>query len=243
MQTDVSPKANPATSPTASPKGTPLAAQAPQMSGSPLNQAQAQAANQTKNQRGNPSNNIWLNTDYGWGYISIIFHWLSALAILALFPLGLWMTGLTYYDSWYKLAPDLHKSLGIVLFGVLVARVAWRFWDRAPGPVPGHKTWERNAAHTTHLVLYLFIFAVMFSGYLIPTADGRAISVFGLFDVPATITSIPKQEDVAGTLHYWLAITLIGTVVVHGAAALKHHYLDKDSTLIRMLSKRTKAQR
>ncbi|OEJ66569.1 cytochrome b [Magnetovibrio blakemorei] len=168
----------------------------------------------------------------------MLFHWLSALAIFVLFPLGLWMTGLTYYDSWYKLAPDLHKSIGISLFGVLLVRVAWRFWDPTPAPVPGHKRWERNAAHAAHLVLYILIFAVMFSGYLISTADGRAISVFGLFDVPATITTIAKQEDVAGTLHFWLAITLIGTVVVHGAAALKHHYWDRDNTLIRMLGRR-----
>lgn len=239
MQTDASPKANPASSPATSPPtsaaGSPSAEPLTKPLDSALYQAQALDPALVQGQALYSAYNIWRNTKQSWGYPAIIFHWLSALAILVLFPLGLWMTGLTYYDPWYKLAPDLHKSIGITLFSVFVARLAWRFWDPAPGPVPGHKRWEHKTAHATHLVLYIFVFAVMLSGYLISTADGRAISVFGLFDVPATITSIPKQEDVAGALHFWLAVTLIGIVGVHGGAALKHHSLDKDSTLLRML--------
>jgi len=177
------------------------------------------------------------NAPERWGLVAVAFHWLMALTILGLFGLGLWMTGLTYYDPWYKQGPNLHKSIGVVLLLILFARLAWRTLDRTPDPVPGHTRWERKAAHAVHGVLYLGLFAVMISGYLISTADGRAVSVFGLFDVPATVTSIEKQEDIAGLVHLWLAVALISTAAVHALAALKHHVIDKDTTLKRMFAR------
>ena len=75
----------------------------------------------------------------------------------------------------------------------------------------------------------------MFSGYLISTADGRGVSVFGLFEVPASLTGIPDQEDVAGVLHEWLAWGLIILAGLHALAAIKHHFIDRDATLSRML--------
>jgi cytochrome b561 len=88
-----------------------------------------------------------------------------------------------------------------------------------------------------HSVLYLGLFLVMMSGYLISTADGRAISVFGLFDVPALITSIPNQADSAGLVHEYAAWALVIFAVVHALAALKHHFIDRDATLKRMLGR------
>jgi cytochrome b561 len=83
--------------------------------------------------------------------------------------------------------------------------------------------------------LYALLFAVMISGYLISTADGRSIDVFGLFSVPATVTGLPGQADVAGDVHFVLAVTLVTVAAAHALAALKHHLLDRDRTLLRML--------
>ncbi len=69
----------------------------------------------------------WLNSSNRYGVVSVVIHWLVALAVFALFGLGLWMTGLTYYSEWYRTAPALHKSIGIVLFAVMLLRVLWRF--------------------------------------------------------------------------------------------------------------------
>ncbi len=177
------------------------------------------------------------NTSERWGLIAVAFHWTVALAVIGLFVLGLWMTGLSYYDPWYRQAPDIHRSIGVLVFIAMVARLVWRIFDPAPAPVPSHKRWEIKAAHVVHGLLYAGLFAVMISGYLISTADGRSISVFGLFEVPATITSIEKQEDVAGWVHYWLAIGLIAVAALHALAALKHHIIDKDTTLKRMFTR------
>jgi len=77
----------------------------------------------------------------------------------------------------------------------------------------------------------------MLSGYLISTADGRPISVFGWFEVPALLTSIPNQEDVAGLVHEYLAWGLVILAGLHGLAALKHHFIDRDPTLLRMFGR------
>jgi cytochrome b561 len=86
--------------------------------------------------------------------------------------------------------------------------------------------------------MYVLVFAIMLSGYLISTADGRAIEVFGWFAVPATLQGIDGQEDVAGDVHFYLAVTLMVIVGGHALAALKHHFIDRDPTLRRMLRPR-----
>ena len=177
----------------------------------------------------------WKNTSSAWGLSSILIHWFSALIVFALFALGLWMVELTYYDSWYTKAPNIHKSVGIILFFLTLGRIIWRYISVPPQHLEGHTIKERKAATIVHRLLYVLLFLIMLSGYLISTADGRAISVFGWIDIPATISGIDKQEDIAGTVHFVLAISLIGLVVLHALGALKHHIVNKDNTLRRML--------
>ena len=174
------------------------------------------------------------NTPARWGLISMILHWGVALAVFGLFGLGLWMTGLSYYDPWYKTGPDLHRAIGVLVFIAVALRLVWRWWDGAPKNISGHSRWERKAAHTAHGLLYALLFTVMITGYLISTADGRPVSVFGLFDVPATLQGLKGQEDIAGIVHLVLAIGLVAVAAVHAAGALKHHVIDKDETLKRM---------
>ena len=179
----------------------------------------------------------WKNSTTRFGLIAVTLHWLVALTVFCLFGFGLWMTGLDYYDNWYKQGPWLHKSIGISLFFVLVFRLCWRVLTPPPAALPSHKPREIRMAHMAHLLLYLLPFAIMVSGYLISTADNRPIDVFGLFSIPATITSIPDQEDVAGLIHLVLASSLVGLALLHAAAALKHHFIDKDRTLKRIFGK------
>ena len=178
---------------------------------------------------------MWRNTPRQYGYISILLHWLVALLVFGMFGLGLWMVELTYYDPWYQRAPALHKATGIVLFGIMLLRLLWRYANPRPAPLPSLANWEKRLARGLHVLFYPLLFTLMLSGYLISTADGRPISVYGLFNVPATLSGLPRQEDIAGDVHQWLAYTLIGLVALHALAALKHHFLDRDGTLRRML--------
>lgn len=179
----------------------------------------------------------WKNSTTRFGLIAVTLHWLVALSVFGLFGLGLWMTGLDYYDSWYKQGPWLHKSIGITLFFVVIFRLYWRWLTPPPAALSSHKPWETRLARVTHLLLYLLLLAIMISGYLISTADNRSIEVFGWFSIPATITFIPDQEDVAGWVHLILASCLIGLTVLHAGAALKHHFIDRDHTLRRIFGR------
>jgi cytochrome b561 len=179
----------------------------------------------------------WRNSSSHYGMTSILLHWLVALSVFGLFGLGYWMVGLDYYSSWYKPAPDLHKSIGLVLFVVMLGRVVWRRVSPPPVSLPNHDALTRKASKLGHAFLYVGLFVLMISGYLISTADGRGIAVFGLFEVPATLTSIPRQEDVAGLVHEYLAWALVIFAGVHALAALKHHFIDRDRTLLRMFGR------
>lgn len=179
----------------------------------------------------------WRNTSARYGLVSVLLHWLVALVVFGLFALGYWMVGLSYYDPWRQSAPDLHKSIGILLFAVMLLRLVWRLFSPAPAALASHGRLTRLASRLGHGLLYLGLFGVMISGYLISTADGRGINVFGLFSVPATLTGIPQQEDIAGAIHEYLAWGLVIFAGLHGLAALKHHFIDRDSTLLRMFGR------
>jgi len=177
------------------------------------------------------------NTRTAYGAISVSLHWLVALAVIGLFGLGWWMVELSYYDPWYRKGPNIHRSIGILLFMVVVARLLWRFVSPPPKPLPEHQRWEVMVAHGAHWLLYLLLFVAMISGYLITTADGSSISVFGWFDVPSVTGRIRGMEDTAGAVHYWSTWALIGLAGLHALAALKHHFIDRDATLKRMLGR------
>lgn len=174
------------------------------------------------------------NTQSTYGWLTIAIHWLFAAVVFGLFGLGLYMVELTYYDAWYRGSLDLHKSIGVVLLLLLIGRVLWRLLNVQPMPEPG-KRWEHLAASAVHGLLYLLPLMLMISGYLISTADGRSIEVFSLISIPALPSLMDNQEDIFGLIHEWLAWGLIGLAVMHGAAAAKHHFIEKDNTLKRML--------
>lgn len=177
------------------------------------------------------------NSPSNYGLASIVMHWLIAVGVYGMFALGYWMVGLTYYSSWYRTAPDIHKSVGLTLLALMIVRVVWRYSSSGPAPLASHGRLTRLATKAGHGVLYVGLFAVMISGYLISTADGRGIEVFGWFEVPALVTSIPEQADVAGLIHEYLAWALVIFSGLHALAALKHHFIDRDATFKRMIGR------
>jgi len=174
------------------------------------------------------------NTTERYGLVAITLHWLMAVMVIGLFLLGLYMRNIDYVHPWYRLAPHLHESFGLMVFALLLFRTFWRFFNVRPAfdPMP---EWESRAALAAHRLFYLLLFGVVICGYLIPTADGRGIDFLGLFEVPALVTGIERQEDLAGELHLYLAVLTMALTVLHSLAALKHHFIDRDGTLVRMI--------
>lgn len=175
------------------------------------------------------------NSQNKYGLIAMLLHWGMAILIIALFALGTYMVELDYYDPWYKQAPDLHRSFGVIVAGLMIFRLVWRLSNIRPRELG--KAWERRIATWLHRLFYALIAGIVVSGYLITTADGQPVVVFNLFDIPATYTGFENQEDIAGEIHEWLTTTLIVLVSLHALAALKHHFINRDSTLRRMFGK------
>lgn len=178
----------------------------------------------------------WRNTRDGWGLVSIVLHWAFALVIIGLFAVGLYMVDLGYTDPLSNVLPEWHRSLGLLLGGALVVRLLWRFLSPPPDPLPNYQRVEHIMAMLMHWVLYVLMIVIIVSGYLISTADGRGVSVFGWFEVPAITGRVDNLEDLAGEIHYWVAWTIIVLSAMHALAALKHHFIDHDRTLRRMIN-------
>ncbi|WP_028486935.1 cytochrome b [Thiomicrorhabdus chilensis] len=177
---------------------------------------------------------LFKNTPDRYGWISISLHWMLAAALFSLFALGVWMVELDYYSNWYHDAPFIHKSIGVLLVMMMVLRFIWVRLN--PKPKPLSKNAKLNfVAGMVHGVLYVLVFALGISGYLISTAEGQGVSVFDWFNVPAWLQAFEGQADVAGEVHEWLAYGLMTLVGLHALGALKHHFIDRDKTLMRML--------
>lgn len=169
---------------------------------------------------------------YGWPLVSL--HWLMAVVVFGLYFLGLYIVELSYYDPYYKTLPHWHRSIGMLMLLALSLRLLCRALDRAPRALPGHTSTTRLLTKTAHALLYLLMLVALGSGYLMSTADGHGIQVFNWFSVPALPIRLHHQADNAGLVHYWSSTALIALSTVHAIAALKHHFVDKDSTLTRI---------
>ena len=185
---------------------------------------------------------MWRSGRDHYGLVAIGFHWSIAIVFVGLVGLGAWMVGLTYYDPWYNDSLALHKAIGIVVLALALAKFGWKLADRKPGFGPEVRAYERAGATATHWTLGALLVVLPVTGYLISTSEGAGIDVFGLFEVPAFFDVTAGTRDLAIDLHYYLAYGGIALVGIHAIAALKHTFIDKGSTLIRMLIPRSRAR-
>ncbi|MFB9136854.1 cytochrome b [Vibrio olivae] len=162
-----------------------------------------------------------------------MIHWLSAIVIIGMFAVGLWMVDLSYYSEWYRTAPHWHKSIGLLLTGLTLFRIVWKFVTTSP-EIEGALL-EKRLAILAHGAIYLLLLTIFTSGYLISTEDGRGIDVFNWFSIPGAGALFDGQADKAGVIHSYAAWGLIILAAGHAAAALKHHFINKDNTLRKMI--------
>ena len=182
----------------------------------------------------NPSQHPIFNSVHHYGWVSILLHWSMALALIATCFLGDYMVELEYYDTWYHKAPALHKAVGATLAMVLVFRILWNFLQAKPVPLE-ENTRLKQLAKLGQKALYGLIIIMVISGYLISTAKGKGVDVFGLFELPALLADDADRGELAGEIHEIIATVFISLVVIHVLAALLHHFVFKDRTLKRML--------
>ncbi|WP_265685348.1 cytochrome b, partial [Providencia rustigianii] len=100
----------------------------------------------------------WKNSTTRYGHISLLIHWLVAIVVYGMFALGLWMVSLGYYDVWYHQAPEIHKSIGMLLFFIMLFRVVWRFISPPPKPLPSYSKLTKVASISAQILIYIILF-------------------------------------------------------------------------------------
>lgn len=173
------------------------------------------------------------NTKTQYGVIAIILHWLMAILIIGMLILGTYMTRIPRSPQQIKLF-GLHKEFGMLILMLVVVRLTWRLRSKIPTLAELPK-WESFAAVSVHWLLYLLIFALPISGWLVTSAAGFPVSFFGLFVIPTIIPPNEQQLTLFSEIHTWLGYIIITALCLHIAAALKHYFIDKDKILQRML--------
>lgn len=174
-----------------------------------------------------------LSNEARWGFVAKLFHWTMAVGLLGLCAFGFWMSDLPRGPTMFK-AYALHKSFGLTLLTLALARLAWRAVDRRPLNLaaPG---WQKLAALGTHVALYGLMLAVPLAGWAYNSASNFPLQWFGLFNLPALVPASPELKELFHEVHELGALALLALVALHVAAAWKHHLVDKDTTLRRML--------
>jgi cytochrome b561 len=174
------------------------------------------------------------NTPDRYGAIAQMLHW--AIVALVAWQIVLGVTGSDLPLGLQRLITlSRHKSLGMTIFGLMALRLAWRFIDPPPALPAGMQPYERFAARATHGLLYATIMAMAIVGWLSSSASNLTVSWFGHFNFPDLMRADAELAKRAKAVHRLLAWALVSLIVLHVLAALRHHFLLKDSILMRML--------
>jgi cytochrome b561 len=186
--------------------------------------------------------------------VAIALHWMIALGILFMIPLGFWMhraiTDPALSQTTFA-AFQLHKSLGLTILALSLIRLAWRLGHKPPPLNPEMPAWENFAAQATHWLFYVLIIAMPLTGWLYVSTDwsapyDRVFAIptlwFGLVQIPdlpgfanASVETRRAAGEAAFNAHAFLAFGALALIALHVAAALKHHFINKDDTLAHMV--------
>ena len=177
----------------------------------------------------------WKNSALRWGAVARLFHWVIVVLIITQFVLASVAEDLPLGMA--KLATlARHKSVGITILALAVLRLAWRLSNRNSPPLPADlKPWQRGLGHLTHYGLYVLLFAMPLTGWLMSSAKNYPVSWFGFFTLPNLVQPDEAVFTLMQTTHGVLAGTLVVIAVLHVLAAGYHHLVKKDDVLRRML--------
>ena len=165
---------------------------------------------------------------------AIGLHWWIAILIFIAFPLGVYMHDLPLSPYKLKLY-SWHKWVGVTVFMLVILRIFWRTTHTPPAFPDSLPTWQKRASQITHFLLYVLIIAVPISGWLMSSAKGVQTVWFGVLPLPDLLGKDKSLGNLLKVVHESLNYGLLALVVIHTLAAIKHHFIDKDNILRRML--------
>ena len=173
-----------------------------------------------------------MNTTYT--KTAIRLHWLLALGLTGTFALGIYMHELPLSPDKLKLYA-WHKWAGVTLFLLALGRLGWRATHTPPAAPEGMAPWQARVAEAVHGLLYLLMLAIPLSGWLMSSAKGYQTVWFGVLPLPDLLEKDKELGDLLTLIHKTLNFGLLGLVLAHTGAALKHHFIDRDGVLARMV--------
>ncbi len=165
---------------------------------------------------------------------AVTLHWLIALLIFAAFPLGLYMHDLPLSPHKLRMY-SYHKWIGVTVFLFAVIRLSWRATHRPPPMPDTMQNWEKLAAESVHFLLYALIFIIPISGWLMSSALGFQTVWFGVLPLPDLVGKNKVLADQLHEVHENLNYGMLLLVLAHVGAALKHHFIERDEVLVRMI--------
>ncbi len=168
---------------------------------------------------------------------AIVLHWVLALGLVGLFAMGVYMADLPFSPQRLKLY-NWHKWAGMTVLFLSLLRLLWRLTHPAPSlpaaMAAAMPQWQYRAYHGTHVALYALFFIVPLVGWAYSSAAGFPIVLFGVLPLPDWVSADKALAELIKPWHQISAFALAGLVVLHVAAALKHHFIDKDGLMDRM---------
>jgi cytochrome b561 len=165
---------------------------------------------------------------------AIVLHWLVAVLILCAAGVGIVLDDMKLSPQKLQLIA-YHKWTGITIFVLVAFRLLWRLYRPAPPLPAGMPAWQKQAAHVSHVLLYVLMLATPVVGWLQSSADGITVTWFNLATLPSPFHKDKEFAHQLMDIHSYLAFTILGVIVLHAAAAIKHHVIERDDVLVRML--------
>ena len=169
--------------------------------------------------------------------VAIGLHWLIGLMILVSLSVGLYMVDLKLSPTKLQLY-SWHKWAGVTIFMLVLIRCVWRITHAAPPLPDAMPRWQRIVAESTHYLLYALMIAIPLTGWLMSSAKGFQTVYFGVLPIPDLLDKNKELGETLNVVHRYLNYTMIGIILAHIGAALKHHFIEKDDILRRMLPSR-----
>ena len=174
------------------------------------------------------------NDESRYGVVAQFFHWAVVILIIVQYVLANWADGLPLGSA--KIAVlARHKSFGITILALVLLRLVWRWFNTVPPEPLAMPRWQKITARVSHIAMYALLLATPVVGWLMSSARNFPVSWFGLVTLPDFIAPNRPAYDFLHEAHEFMALTLLALALLHVAAALKHHFVDRDNVLRRML--------
>jgi len=173
------------------------------------------------------------NTKIEFGFITKIFHWVLAFLILSMLLAGFYMVDIPDGALKFQIY-GWHKSVGLLIIFLAGLRGVWRLFNKPPLPLDTHQKWEKSTSKIVHFLLYMMMVAMLLSGWIMSDTGPYPLKFFGL-PVPNIFSESSLAAQYADSVHEIIAYVLVCLIMFHILGAIKHHVIDQDKTLIRMI--------